>query len=135
MKLCLVISLIICQLPLIGCAAEIFKSIDDKGNTVFSDKPPVDREFDTISSKEVKTVKWESVILSKVSSATTKSRKKTTKQNKNTRSDSKKSLCASLNASIKRKETLLNSRLKAEDFDRIKSELSDARLKHRKYCS
>ena len=110
-----------------------FQTLDSHGHPVFSDKRPQTNVYQQLPLKEVNTLEWKATPKSLLK----KRHSKTKRQKPQTKAPTKfsKSPCKKLKQQISRQQKHLTNRLKAEEFDKTKNQLSNSRHEYRRRCA
>lgn len=105
---------------------------DQFGNLVYSDKPPEKLDFDKKTANKLQVTQWNKVNKPKFKAA--KKHKTKTKKSSKANASSSSTNCKSLTQKITSLERKLGNRLEASEFDKAKTQLSEARWQFRKKC-
>lgn len=107
-------------------AKNYYVYIDQNGNKVFTDRIPNNRDFTRFRQSQLTTTKW--------LKNTTTILMETNKKPNRLATDDKKQQCKKLADKIRSLENKLSKRLKPEEFEKLKQQLSEQRWSLRKRC-
>lgn len=108
--------------------AKIYVYKDSMGIQHYSDKPPLNKDFKTHQARPIDTIKWKK----------TETKLKIEKQDKpkpSPKKSDKKQKCWQLKAEISKTNDMLQTKLKAKEFDLLKYKLNKIRWEYQKHCS
>jgi len=111
---------------------QLYVSIDSNGNKVFTDKPPLNSNYQVKAQTLIKTVQWQnSAEIKNIKVKTRKSKKSSKKSN---HQFIKKKQCTQFTNKINTIQKQLKRKQKANSFDSLKHRLRELRWQYRKSC-